>query len=393
MASQFTLVEYQGKQVHASRVVEVLEFRKTTTQVREIFPESGKTFSVPSVLNKFSIGDRIFQELDPDKKRFHWKKIVDKKPFTKDDSLPSGQGSKFSIKDVPKKPIPAVFVVSDQHWKGAIYCLIRTSPLLITGYSGTGKTTLANLAAYHLGRSIEVFNMGATQDPRTTLVGVTQLNSDGTIFRESRFVKACITPNTVILLDEITRANPDAWNILIPALDGQRYIALDESETGERIDIHPTVSFVATANMGIEFTSTSTLDRAVLDRFHILELPFITEIEEAQLFTDRTGIDSENAKIVAEICHKTRQEHKSNGKLSTPVSTRAGLQTCEMIVSGFELSEAAEFCISPFYSDDGDDSERTFIKQLLQKYVKVSSNNTYDEKENKDDGDVPFPNL
>jgi hypothetical protein len=40
-----------------------------------------------------------------------------------------------------------------------------------------------------------------------------------------------------------------------------------------------------------------------------------------------------------------------------------------LIYDGFELSEAAEISIYPFFSQDGGvDSERTYIKQLVQKY-------------------------
>ena len=41
---------------------------------------------------------------------------------------------------------------------------------------------------------------------------------------------------------------------------------------------------------------------------------------------------------------------------------------------GFGLDEAAEVCVYPQYSEDGGmESERTFIKQLVQKYVSDGS--------------------
>jgi hypothetical protein len=41
-----------------------------------------------------------------------------------------------------------------------------------------------------------------------------------------------------------------------------------------------------------------------------------------------------------------------------------------LIYDGFTLTEAAEVCIYPFFSDAGGaDSERTYMRQLVQKYI------------------------
>jgi len=54
-----------------------------------------------------------------------------------------------------------------------------------------------------------------------------------------------------------------------------------------------------------------------------------------------------------------------------------------LLFDGFSLNEAAEVTIYPQYSDDGGvDSERTFIKQLVQKYVNDgSSDDLFNEDE------------
>ena len=85
-------------------------------------------------------------------------------------------------------------------------------------------------------------NLGETQDPRTALVGSVhygknpKTGASETIFVESDFVKAIQEENCIILLDEITRAHPEAWNILMPVLDeNQRYMRLAESASNEKI--------------------------------------------------------------------------------------------------------------------------------------------------------------
>ena len=103
----------------------------------------------------------------------------------------------------------------------------------------------------------------------------------GTYFSESLFVKAIQTENAVILLDELSRAHPDAWNILMTVLDeGQRYLRLDEADGQATIKVANGVTFVATANIGNEYTSTRVMDKALMDRFIIVEMDVLTSEEE-----------------------------------------------------------------------------------------------------------------
>ena len=51
------------------------------------------------------------------------------------------------------------------------------------------------------------------------------------------------------------------------------------------------------------------------------------------------------------------------------VSTRNTLEIAELILDDFTISEAADLLIYPLYPNDGNDSERVFVKQLIQKYV------------------------
>jgi hypothetical protein len=58
-------------------------------------------------------------------------------------------------------------------------------------------------------------------------------------------------------------------------------------------------------------------------------------------------------------------------KISTIVSTRVNVEAAGLIYDGFSLMEAAEIAILPYFSNDGGlDSERVFIKQLIQKFIK-----------------------
>jgi len=51
------------------------------------------------------------------------------------------------------------------------------------------------------------------------------------------------------------------------------------------------------------------------------------------------------------------------------ISTRNTIEIAELIIDGFSIHDAAELLIYPLYPNDGNDSERVYVKQLIQKYV------------------------
>jgi nitric oxide reductase NorQ protein len=246
---------------------------------------------------------------------------------------------------------------------------------MMTGPAGCGKTLAAKALTKGLNRPDFYFNLGATQDARATLIGNTHFDSKkGTFFAESAFVKAITTPNAVVLLDELSRAHPDAWNILMTVLDlGQRYLRLDEAVDSPIVNVAEGVTFIATANIGGEYTSTRVLDRAILDRFTTIEMDVLNDEQEFNLLKYMyPAVSEEDLKAVAEISTHTRDIARGgDGKLSTGVSTRASVETAGLLYDGFSLFEAAEISMFPFFSNDGGvDSERTYVKQLVQKYIK-----------------------
>jgi nitric oxide reductase NorQ protein len=263
-------------------------------------------------------------------------------------------------------------------WKYLVRSAVRGKNILMTGPAGCGKTMAAKSVVNALDRPDFYFNLGATQDPRATLVGNVHFDKKkGTYFSESLFVKAIQTPNAVILLDELSRAHPDAWNILMTVLDeGQRYMRLDEQDGQATIEVAEGVTFVATANIGNEYTSTRVMDKALMDRFTIVEMDVLNDEEEFGLLDYMfPHVDSELLKAVAEIANMTRKESKSEaGKLSGGISTRTSVEMSGLLFDGFDLNEAAEVTVYPQFSDDGGvDSERTFVKQIVQKFVNDGS--------------------
>ena len=282
---------------------------------------------------------------------------------------------------------PAGLMMSELKWKYLIRSAVRGKNIMMTGPAGCGKTMAAKSVVNSLDRPDYYFNLGATQDPRGTLIGNTHFEKNkGTYFSESLFVQAIQTPNAVILLDELSRAHPDAWNILMTVLDyGQRYLRLDEQDNQATIKVADGVTFVATANIGNEYTSTRVMDKALMDRFTIVEMDVLSEEDENSLLNYMfPHVDSVLLGNVAKIATLTRTESNSEtARITSGISTRTTVELCGLLFDGFSLEEAAEVRIYPQYdSSGGVDSERTFVKQIVQKFCDDgSSDDLFNEEE------------
>ena len=282
---------------------------------------------------------------------------------------------------------PKMLMMSELKWKYLVRSGVRGKNIMMTGPAGCGKTMAAKSLVNSLDRPDYYFNLGATQDPRSTLIGNTHFDSKkGTYFQQSHFVKAIQTPNSVILLDELSRAHPDAWNILMTVLDyGQRYLRLDESTGSDTIKVAEGVTFVATANIGNEYTSTRVMDKALMDRFTIVEMDVLTEADETELLNIMfPSVDSTTLSNVAKIATLTRTESNSDtARINSGISTRTTVELCGLLYDGFTLQESAEVSIYPQYDNTGGvDSERTFVKQIVQKFCDDgSSDDLFNEDE------------
>ena len=270
--------------------------------------------------------------------------------------------------------IPEEFKFADSN---TFYTMLRNifrgKYILVTGPSGCGKSSLGKILADISSKPFHQFNFGDSMNPSAKLLGDTKYNKDdGTWFKPSRFVSALQDDKgSFIMLDEVTRDRTgDLANILMPVLDGQRYLALDESDDSDIVTLDKGAFFYATANIGREYLgATHDLDRAWKDRFTggIYELEYLPQKKEQELIQVRIpDINEDAARRITEFAQKIRDLYKAE-ELNVAVSTRMCLATAELVVDGMELIDALKHTCLPFYPiTAGDDTERVKVIQAIQ---------------------------
>tara|TARA_R100000005_G_C4986445_1_gene194659 strand:- start:886 stop:1698 length:813 start_codon:yes stop_codon:yes gene_type:complete len=248
-----------------------------------------------------------------------------------------------------------MFVI-DQTKKEILQTLVEEGKkCLLTGATGCGKTTLAMNIAEELGMNPVVINCGSTQDARTSLLGHFTLQNGNTKFEQSDFLKAVQTPNTLIILDELSRASDDAYNILFPVLDHRSDIRVDEESGDARyIKVDDSVKFIATANVGMEYSSARIIDRALLDRFILFNLEYISGKDLKKYLTHIYG--GEVSKQAKPLCDIYDYSHKlfSQAELSTRLSTRMIIESAPL-VKKFTVAQILDNVLLSVFSQDSSD--------------------------------------
>lgn len=243
-----------------------------------------------------------------------------------------------------------------------IYKRVNT---MLTGPTGSGKTQVVELICKQLGIPCTIYDMGAMHDPISDLLGVHRLDDGKSIFDYAKFTQDVQKPG-VIVLDELSRCPATALNILFPVLDHRRTLPVEiaGSKDIREIPIHPEVCFISTCNIGIEYTGTSTLDKALKNRFFPIEFTYLPADIEARVLMKRCDIEKQDADMITSIAAKLRRMAE-NAEAATTVSTRETLMIAELIHDGWSTLDALNYVLIPLC--DSKESRELVRKLLMSK--------------------------
>ena len=270
------------------------------------------------------------------------------------------------IRRNPRFAVPTIdqdgFWVGEDNWYLLLVNLLQQENTLFTGPSGTGKTELVLTACRKLGLPCHVYDMGSMYDPISEMLGVHRISADGaSVFDYASFTQD-IQEEGVILLDELSRATPAVNNILLPCLDSRRALPVEMAGTKDRrsIPVHPKCRFVATANIGAEYTGTNMMDRALMDRFFPVELSYMPAEHEVAVLVKRYGIARADALNIVNTAGAVRSNYEKE-ELGTTLSTRETLRAARMVAAGYPAVTAMELTFLPLFEGTKAEGERSIV--------------------------------
>jgi midasin (ATPase involved in ribosome maturation) len=212
---------------------------------------------------------------------------------------------------------------------------------MLIGATGTGKTEVVANIAKVFNVPLTIFDMGTMTDPVMGLVGTHVISVENGVtkseFKRSRFSELIQQPG-IILLDEISRAGAMSNNLLFPCLDFRRELPMEYSfHDTTPIPIHPHCVFFSTANMGSQYTGTHKLDRALLDRFMLIEVDSIKKDDIiATLVAEFPKITKTKINKLVSVFEKINKEH-DEFKISFNLSVRHLKTIAKLVSNGFTI--------------------------------------------------------
>lgn len=215
---------------------------------------------------------------------------------------------------------------------------------LLIGETGCGKTEVVAHIAKDMGLPLHILDMGTMTDPISGLIGIhTVTIIDGkttSTFKKSRFSEIIQQPG-IVLLDELSRASTQANNLLFPCLDFRRQLSMEYCfEDQTPISVHPNCVFVATANLGSQYTGTHKIDRALLDRFMTVKVntPDSSDMK-ASLKVSYPSVDKKNIDTIVTIYDNILKAH-DEFKIDFKLSFRHMKYISAMVQDGFTIYDS-----------------------------------------------------
>ncbi len=208
--------------------------------------------------------------------------------------------------------------------------------ILLDGPQGSGKTVLSRNIAEALDIEYVFFNCSsayeATDFLATLQLKATEGGATVTEWIETDILRALTEANNnpekrfLIFLDEFNRCREFARNGIMPALDSTRrlYNPID----GRTIHIPDNVLWIAAINNGAQFTGTTSVDPAQLDRFAPLKISYLPQGEEIRVLSQRyPAVSKKDIERIVTAANAVRKDKN----LRVDLSVRATEEVCSLL--------------------------------------------------------------
>ena len=257
--------------------------------------------------------------------------------------------------------------------------------ILLDGPQGSGKTVLSRKVAEALGMNYIFFNCSAIFEA-TDFLATLQIRASATgqaetvwmptdILRALEAAREQPQERYLIFLDEFNRCRELARNGIMPALDSTR--KLYNPISGSMLEIPQNVLWIAAINNGSQFTGTTHVDPAQMDRFSPLKMDYPPVEEEIRLLAAKyPRVSRKEIDRLVRAAHAIRKDEG----LQVDLSMRATEEACTLLshpnfseYTGDALLDILKstFCGRYLGRWDDESSDAGMIWQLIQRTLEV----------------------
>lgn len=208
--------------------------------------------------------------------------------------------------------------------------------ILLDGPQGSGKTVLSQKIAEALNLQYVFFNCSSIYEATDFLASLqiraTASGQAETVWIPTDILRALEDAQShpekryLIFLDEFNRCREIARNGIMPALDATR--RMYNPLTGSTVFIPDNVLWIAAINNGAQFTGTTSVDPAQMDRFAPLKMSYPPEAEEIRILSERHP-DVPRQQIVRIV--KAANAVRADTNLRVDLSVRATEEVCILL--------------------------------------------------------------
>jgi MoxR-like ATPase len=227
----------------------------------------------------------------------------------------------FDVYTHPDAPaIDPMFIWTESIIKALAFCQDTSSNAWFAGDRGTGKSMTAQEFCARTGRAFKRINFNKFSTCED-FIGAVGLENGATVFKYGDFLQAFTSPATVILLDEVTNADPGVLAVLNGLLESKSAVSYGGITHRRAPGV---LAFVADNTLGNgddsgRYAGTRMMNSALIDRFSlIIRFDYLPLAQEVQAVVNHTGCTADLAEHVLKAIHAARAKVETADIVDAP---------------------------------------------------------------------------